>query len=311
MSKITIIGAGAVGATTAYSLSTHAIADEIVIIDINTNKSTGNALDIAHGVPLSKPVKIYSGDYNKSANSDLIIITVGVPEVVGESRLVPLQKNTEILKTVIPQSLKYSPNAHILMVTNPVDILTYVAYKISNLPKERVLGLGTVLDSSRFKYLLGEEFNLDGRSINGYMIGEHGDSQVAAWSKTTIAGCSLEEYCDLIGYNLDANFKENLEAEVKKTAFDVWEMKGPNCYCVADAVRTVSEAILRNEKTILPVSSILTGEYGISDVSLSLPSIVSRNGVEKVLAINLDEKELNGFKSSASLIKSLICQLNI
>lgn len=311
MSKITIIGAGAVGATTAYSLSTHAIADEIVIIDINTNKSTGNALDIAHGVPLSKPVKVYSSNYEQSAKSDLIIITVGVPEVVGESRLVPLQKNTEILKGVIPQSLKYSPNAHILMVTNPVDILTYVAYKISNLPKEKVLGLGTVLDSSRFKYLLGKEFDLDGRSINGYMIGEHGDSQVAAWSKTTIAGCSLEEYCDAIGHTLDYNFKENLEAEVKQTAFDVWEMKGPNCYCVADAVRTVAEAILRNEKTILPVSSVLTGEYGVSDVCLSLPSIVSRNGVEKVLPVNLNEKELQGFKSSASLIKSLINQLDI
>lgn len=311
MSKITIIGAGAVGATTAYSLSTHAIADEIVIVDINTNKSTGNALDIAHGVPLSKPVKIYSGNYEEAANSDLIIITVGVPEVVGESRLVPLQKNTEILKNVIPQALRYSPNAYILMVTNPVDILTYVAYKVSNLPKARVLGLGTVLDSSRFKYLLSKEFNLDGRSINGYMIGEHGDSQVAAWSKTKIAGCSIEEYCKVTNHELSSNFKEEIEAEVKKTAFDVWEMKGPNCYCVADAVRTVSEAILRNERTILPVSSILNGEYGIHGVSLSLPSIVSRNGVEKVLAVNLDEKELKGFKSSASLMKSLLEQLNI
>ena len=311
MSKITIIGAGAVGATTAYSLSTHAIADEIVIVDINTNKSTGNALDIAHGVPLSKPVKIYSGNYEDAANSDLIIITVGVPEVVGESRLVPLQKNTEILKNVIPQALRYSPNAYILMVTNPVDILTYVAYKVSNLPKARVLGLGTVLDSSRFKYLLSKEFNLDGRSINGYMIGEHGDSQVAAWSKTKIAGCSIEEYCKVTNHELSSNFKEEIEAEVKKTAFDVWEMKGPNCYCVADAVRTVSEAILRNERTILPVSSILNGEYGIHGVSLSLPSIVSRNAVEKVLAVNLDEKELKGFKSSASLMKSLLEQLNI
>ena len=197
------------------------------------------------------------------------------------------------------------------MVTNPVDILTYVAYKVSNLPKARVLGLGTVLDSSRFKYLLGKEFNLDGRSINGYMIGEHGDSQVAAWSKTKIAGCSIEEYCKVTNHELSSNFKEEIEAEVKKTAFDVWEMKGPNCYCVADAVRTVSEAILRNERTILPVSSILNGEYGIHGVSLSLPSIVSRNGVEKVLAVNLDEKELKGFKSSASLMKSLLEQLNI
>lgn len=311
MSKITIIGAGAVGATTAYTLSTHATADEIVIVDINTNKSIGNSLDIAHGVPLSKPVKIYSGTYEEAANSDLIIITVGVPEVVGESRLVPLQKNTEILKNIIPQALKDSPNAYILMVTNPVDILTYVAYKVSNLPKSRVLGLGTVLDSARFKYLLGQEFNLDGRSINGYMIGEHGDSQVAAWSKTKIAGCSLEEYAQVIRHDLGDDFKEKIEAEVKQTAFDVWEMKGTNCYCVADAVRTVAEAILRNERTILPVSSILDGEYGLSEVSLSLPSIISRNGVEKVLAVNLDEKELAGFKSSASLMKSLIDQLTL
>ncbi|HBI92765.1 MAG TPA: L-lactate dehydrogenase [Terrisporobacter glycolicus] len=311
MSKITIVGAGSVGSTAAFSLAENAISDEIVIVDINKNKSLGNALDIAHGLPLLKPVNIYAGDYEDTKNSDIVIITVGVPEVVGESRLIPLQKNTDILKGVIPQLLKYSPNTQILMVSNPVDILTYVAYKISNLPKSKVIGLGTVLDSSRFKYLLGKEFNLDGRCINGYMIGEHGDSQIAAWSKTSIAGGSIEEYCNAIGYELSDDFKDNIEAQVKQTAFDVWEMKGPNCFCVANAIKTVAEAILRNEQTILPISTIIEGEYGIKDVSLSLPSILGKNGVKKVLDLPLGDNELNGFKNSASIMKSLIDQLDI
>lgn len=311
MSKVTIIGAGAVGATTVFSLAENAVVNEIVIVDINKDKSLGNALDIAHGIPLLKPVKIYSGEYEDSKDSDIVVITVGVPEVIGESRLVPLQKNTDILKNVIPQVLKYSPNTQILMVSNPVDILTYVAYKISNLPKGKVIGLGTVLDSSRFKYLLGKEFNIDGRLINGYMIGEHGDSQIAAWSKTHIAGASIEDYCDAIDYKLSDNFKDDIEAQVKQTAFDVWEMKGPNCFCVANSIKVVVEAILRNEQTILPVSCILEGEHGVEGVSLSLPAIVGKDGVEKVLVLPLEDKELNGFRNSAEIMKSLLEKLDI
>lgn len=172
MKKVTIVGAGAVGASAAFSLAELSIADEVVIVDINRERAKGIALDIAHGVPLIKPVQVYEGDYSDSANSDLVVITVGVPEVVGESRLVPMQKNTGIIKSIVPQILKYSPNAFLLVVSNPVDILTYVAQKVSNLPKGRVLGLGTVLDSSRLKYLLSRDFHVDARSIQSYVIGE-------------------------------------------------------------------------------------------------------------------------------------------
>ena len=311
MSKITIIGAGAVGATTAYTLCTHAIADEIVIIDINSQQAMGNALDIAHGIPLSKPVTLYSGTYADSADSDLIIITVGVPEKVGESRLIPLQKNIDILKDILPKALTYSPNACLLIVTNPVDLLTYAAHQISHLPHSRVIGLGTVIDTSRLNYFLSQVFQLDGRSIDGYVIGEHGDSQVIAWSKTTIAGCLIEDYAKVIRFPLDDDFKANIENQVKQTAFDVWKMKGPNCYSVADAIKVVAEAILRNERRILPVSSVLHGEYGLSDVSLSLPSIIGKNGIEKVLAVDLNDNELMKLQTSASLMKSFIQQLNL
>lgn len=311
MKKVTIVGAGAVGASAAFSLAELSIADEVVIVDINRERAKGIALDIAHGVPLIKPVQVYEGDYSDSANSDLVVITVGVPEVVGESRLVPMQKNTEIIKSIVPQILKYSPGAFLLVVSNPVDILTYVAQKVSNLPKGRVLGLGTVLDSSRLKYLLSRDFHVDARSIQSYVIGEHGDSQLTLWSKTSIAGVPVEQFSKASGVSLGADYKEQLDKEVKQTAFDVWQWKGPNCYCVAHAIKTVVESIFRNERSILPVSSCVDGLYGLQDVALSLPSIVGAGGMEIQLELPLSDLEEQRLKASAQLLKDWIQQLSI
>ena len=311
MSKISVIGAGAVGATAAYALVERSIVDEVVIVDINQNRATGVALDIAHGISFLKPVNVHAGTYSDTADSDIIVITVGVPEIMGESRLIPVQKNTDILKDIIPQLLKYSPKAVLIVVSNPVDILTYITAKISKLPQGQVIGLGTSLDTSRFKLLLSQKFKINTGAISGYMIGEHGDSQIAAWSKTHIAGISIEEYSKLAGIPISENFKSEIEKEVKQTAFDVWEMKGPNCYCVADAIRSLSEAILRNEYAIMPVSSPFNGEHGIYDVSLSLPSIIARGGVQKILPISLSKEELEGLKNSASIMKSIIDQIKL
>ena len=311
MRKITIVGAGAVGATTAFALSESGICDEILIIDINFDRAYGNATDIAHGIPLIKPVKVYSGNYEDSKDSDIVIITVGVPEKTGESRLVPLKKNKEILENIVPEIVKNSPNAKILVVSNPVDILTYVTYKISKLPKNQVFGLGTVLDSSRLRWALSRDFGIDGRNIIAYMIGEHGDTQVPAWSLSTIAGLSIDKFAEVIGIKLDKNYFDNIHNEIKQSAFDVWEKKGPNCYCVADSIKVVVEAILRNESSILPVSTVLENEYGISDVCVSVPSIINERGVSKVLDLPLEDKEKEGLYNSANMLKSFIKELQI
>lgn len=311
MRKITIVGAGAVGATTAFALSESGICDEIVIIDIDNDRAYGNATDIAHGVPLIKPIKIYSGNYSDSKDSDIVIITVGVPEVVGESRLVPLQKNKKILENIVPKIVENSPKGKILVVSNPVDILTYVVYKVSKLPKNQVLGLGTVLDSSRLRWALSRDFCIDGRNIIAYMIGEHGDTQVPAWSLSTISGVSIDKFAEVIDKKLSPDYFENIHNEIKQSAFDVWEKKGPNCYCVADSIRVVVEAILRNESAILPVSTVLDGEYGLNNVCVSVPSIVNFNGVDKVLDLPLEENEVLGLNKSANMLKELIEKLEI
>lgn len=307
--KITVVGAGAVGATAAFALSERALADEIVIVDINEDRAWGTAWDIAHGMPLNQPVKVTNGSYEDGADSDVTIITVGVPETVGESRLVPLQKNTAILKGIVPQIVKHSPQGKILVVSNPVDILTYLTYQISGLPKQQVLGLGTVLDSARFRCLLSRDFAIDGRCVQGYMIGEHGDSQVAAWSLTHIAGSDVETFAKVCDTPLTKDYHARIEQEVKDSAFEVWEKKGPNCYCVADAICTVVQAILRNERAILPVSSVLSGEHGVTDICLSMPCIVGEKGVMATLETPLTEAEKTAFQTSGRLLKELVAQI--
>ncbi|MGM9911985.1 L-lactate dehydrogenase [Floccifex sp.] len=309
MRKVTIVGAGAVGSTAAFALSESGLVDEIVIVDINDDRAWGNAWDIAHGVPLIQPVKVRNGSYADSKDSDVVVITVGVPEVTGESRLVPLRKNAAILNSIVPQIVENSPNGKILVVSNPVDILTYLTYKISKLPKNQVFGLGTVLDSSRFRCMLSNDFGIDGRSVHGFMLGEHGDSQVAAWSLTNIAGVSVEEYAEVVGKELPEGYHDLVENNVKQSAFDVWEKKGPNCYCVADAIKSVVCAILRNEHAILPVSSFLEGEYGLDNVCLSVPAIVAESGVVRTLEVEIAQDEKEKLLKSGNMLKSLIAEL--
>lgn len=309
MRKVTIIGAGAVGSTTAYALAKSSLVDEIVIIDLNQDRSWGIAWDIKHGIPLTNPVNIKSGSYEDSKNSDITIITLGVPEVVGESRLVPLKKNAEILKEIVPKIVENSPNGKILVVSNPVDILTFLTYKYSGLDKSSIIGLGTVLDTSRFKCLLSEIFNISGNSISGFVLGEHGDSQVSAWSLTQIAGVNVEEYAKITSTKLSNNYKIEIENAVKQSAFDVWEKKGPNCYCVADSILEVVQAILRNENKILTVSSLMTGEYGLNDVCISIPTIINENGVIKTLEVSLENDEKEKLIKSGNMLKELINQL--
>lgn len=304
--KISIIGAGAVGATTAFSLAKTSYVDEIAIVDLNQDRAKGIALDILHGLSLGNTLKITSGDYDKTENSDIIIITVGVPETVGESRLVPLQKNADILKDIVPKITKFSPNGILLVVSNPVDILAYFAQQISGWDPRRVLGLGTTLDSARLNYLLSRDLDLSQNDINGLVIGEHGDSQVVAWSQTTIKGIPFDEYIKNNEIQLPENYKESLAQEVKDTAFDVWQMKGPNCYCVALAIERVVQAIARNENSILPVSQPFS-----EDMYISLPVVINRSGVVRPVKCNYDGKEQAKFEASYTSLKEVANQINL
>lgn len=309
--KISIIGAGFVGATSAYALMMRGIASEIVIVDINKDKALGEALDLAHGVSFVNPVDIYSGDYTDIKDSDIIIITAGAAQKPGETRLDLVNKNFNIFKTIIPEIVKYSPNSILLVVSNPVDILTYITYKLSDFPKERVIGSGTVLDTSRFKYLLSEHFDIDARNIHTYIMGEHGDSEIATWSLTYVAGMNVNEYCSKVCSKCKGLSKCKILEDVKKSGYEVIEKKGATYFAVALAITRIVEAILRDENSILTVSSLLEGQYGINDLYLGTPSIIGASGIKKVLEVPLNNEELQELTLSANTIKEYINKLKL
>ena len=305
--KITIIGAGAVGATTAYTIMLSGLVSEIVLIDINKNKAEGDALDMNHGISFVSQVKIIAGDYSDIKGSDMVIITAGASQEPGEKRTDLLRRNAKILESIVENVLRYCHDDTILMmVTNPVDILTYITYKISGFSKNHVIGSGTVLDTARLKYLLGEHTNIDVRNVHTYIIGEHGDSEVAAWSATSVAGMNVDKFCEYSGV-CDKEPMSNMHIleNVKNSAYEIIEKKGATYYAIALSVKRIVECIIGNEKSILTVSSLLDGEYGINDICLSVPTIVSDDGAEKILEIDFDKEEICGLQKSAEKLKNL------
>ena len=303
--KVSIIGAGFVGSTTAYTLMMSEVVSEIVLVDINKEKAEGDAMDMSHGISFVKPVRIVSGDYKDCSGSDIVIITAGANQKPGETRMDLVMKNTQVFKSIINELVKYCSNSILLVVTNPVDILTYVTKKISGFSEKKVIGSGTVLDTSRFKYLISEHTNIDARNIHGYIIGEHGDSEVAVWSLTNIAGMTMNEYCKHCG-NCEGHSKYKIYENVKNSAYKIIEKKGATYYAVALAVRRIVECILRDENSILTVSSLINGPYGINDVCLSLPTIVNKDGISNVIEVPLDKNELKALKKSADAIKEVL-----
>jgi L-lactate dehydrogenase len=311
MNKVAIVGSGFVGATAAYTLAVSGTVNEIALIDINRTKAEGDALDIAHGIPLIAPLEIYAGDYSDAKGADIIIISAGANSRPNESRLDLVHKNTAIFKSFLPELVKANDSAIYLVVANPVDILAYVTQRVTGLPPDRVISSGTLLDSSRLRYLLSQSCRIDPRSIHGYMIGEHGDSELAAWSITNIAGLPINDYCNICKNACGADFRNEIVEKVKRSAYEIIEKKGATYYAVALSIRRIVECILRDERSILTVSSLLTGQYGISGVCLSLPSIVGRNGVEKVLELPLSDEEIRLFNKSANILKDIIKQIDI
>lgn len=308
--KIAIIGTGAVGASTAFSLLHSGLAQEIVLVDLNTEKATGEALDLNHGVSLAPPVKITAGDYPDCAESDIVIITAGSPQKPGESRLDLVPKNTAIMKSIVLQIAKYAPEAILLIVANPVDILTYVALKVSGFPENRVIGSGTVLDSSRLRYLLSLETKIDARNIHAYVLGEHGNTAFIAWSQAHVAGIPLAKYYQkALGKKLDEKAKKILTQKVKEAAFEVIAKKEVSHYAAALVLNRICRAILRGERSVLTVSSLVTGPYGVENVCLSLPRVIGNKGIEKKIPLLLNEKEQQEWLNSSAALKEVICEV--
>ena len=307
--KAAIIGCGFVGAASAFALMESGMFSEMVLIDANRDKAEGEALDISHGLPFAKPMKIYAGDYQDLADAELIIVTAGANQKPGETRLDLVKKNVGIFRSVIPQITFYNRDAILLIVANPVDILTYAAVKISGLPASRVFGSGTVLDTARLKYLLGEHLMVDSRSVHTFIIGEHGDSEFPAWSCTNISGVPLHDFCEMRGHHNHEQAMNELADSVKNSAYRIIEKKGATYYGIAMSVRRICEAIIRDEKSILPVSTMQTGAYGLSDVALSMPVIVGKNGIEGHVPLRLSEEEIEKLKRSAETLKEIIGEI--
>lgn len=311
--KVSIIGTGFVGSTTAYTLMSSGLFSEMVLIDLNEKKAKGEVMDLNHGMPFAVPVKIYQGSYEDTKGSDIIIIAAGANQKEGETRLDLVYKNTEIFKSIVSQIVKYnSPDETIiLVVTNPVDILTYVVTKISGWPIGKVIGSGTVLDTARFRYLIGEHVGVDTRNVHGYIIGEHGDTELPVWSLTTIAGIKMEKYCDMCNCCSGGQKRKEIFNNVKNAAYEIISAKGATYYAVALAVKRITEAVMRDEFSILTVSSLLQGQYNIYDVCLSVPTVVDRNGVNRILEIPLSSEEESMLRHSADTLKEIQNKLDL
>ncbi len=304
--KAAIVGCGFVGSASAFALMESSLFSEIVMIDADKNKAEGEALDISHGLPFAKPMQLYAGDYEDIRDASIIIVTAGAGQKPGETRLDLVKKNVGIFSSIIPEIAKYNQDAILLIVANPVDILTYTAAKLSGYPQNRVFGSGTVLDTARLKYLLGQHLGVDNRSVHAFIIGEHGDSEIAAWSSANVSGIPLDKFCEMRGHFDHESSTRRIAENVKNSAYEIIEKKRATYYGIAMSVRRICEAIVRDEKSILPVSSIQTGDFDISGVALSMPSIVGKNGVECSVPIELNDEEQKALKASADTLKKII-----
>ena len=303
--KAAVIGCGFVGSATAFTLMQSRLFSELVLLDVNMEKADGEAKDIAHGIPFAGQMKIYAGTYDDAADAAIIIITAGANQKPGETRLDLVQKNTAIYQSIIPEIVKRDFGGILLIVSNPVDILTYVALKLSGLPENRVLGSGTVLDTARLKYALGEHLGVDSRSVHSFIIGEHGDSEIAAWSSTNVSGIPLNDFCEMRGhFNHDAAM-DAIAEKVKNSAYEIISKKQATYYGIAMSVKRICECIVRNERSILPVCAMMHGEYGIEDITLSMPAIVGIGGVETHVPIALSEEEAEKLVESAKKLKEV------
>ncbi|SHO46637.1 L-lactate dehydrogenase [Anaerocolumna xylanovorans] len=302
-SKVVIVGAGMVGSSTAFSLITQGVCDEVMIIDINKDKARGEVMDLCHCVEyLNRNVKVTQGNYEDCMDADIVVITAGAPPKVGQSRLDTLELSIGIVKSIVTPIMESGFSGHFIIVTNPVDVIAHYVYKLSGLPKNQVIGTGTAMDSARLKHFIGEIFNIDPRSVQGYTMGEHGDSQMCPWSHVTVGG---KRITDILSDNkeYDDIDLDEIVYRVTRVGFDILNVKGTTCYGIATTAAGLIKAILNDENKIIPVSTLLEGEFGEYDVFCGVPAILNRSGVKDVVEVHLTGEELAKFKNSVSVIR--------
>ncbi|NMD71720.1 L-lactate dehydrogenase [Bacillus sp. DNRA2] len=306
VNRVVLVGTGAVGCSYAYSLINQGVAEELVLIDVNELKAEGEAMDLNHGIPLApSPIKVWKGSYEDCGSADLVVLTAGLAQKPGETRLQLVEKNKNIFKQIVGSIMASGFDGIFLVATNPVDIITHVTWKVSGLPKERVIGSGTVLDTARLQYEIGSYFNVDPRNVNAYILGEHGDTEFPVWSHATIGVKRIDDYFEE-NSELKTEVFEQIHANVRDAAYHIIQRKGATYYAIGMALVRITKAILHNENCILPVSTLLEGEYGHHDVFIGVPAVVNRDGVREVIEINLNEAEKAQFDHSVAVLKAIM-----
>ena len=309
--KAAVIGCGFVGASIAFRFLQQGLFSELVLLDANQAKAEGEAIDLSDGLPYAAPMTITAGTYDDITDCALVVITAGANQKPGETRLDLIGKNIAIMESIIREITARDFGGILLIVSNPVDVLTYTAWKLSGYPRERVIGSGTVLDTGRLKQLLGEELGVDSRNVHAFIIGEHGDSELAVWSEANVSGLDLQDFCRIRGLERVTETKDRLYRQVRDSAYEIISRKGATYYGIAMAVGRIAESLVKDEHAVLPVSVVLEGEYGLEGLALSIPSIVGREGLEEVLEIPLSGEEAQALRQSAKQMEEAIASLNL
>ena len=307
--KAAIVGCGYVGASIAFRFLQQGLFSQLVLLDANREKAEGEAMDLSDGLPYGAAMEITAGGYDDIADCALVVITAGANQKPGETRLDLIGRNTAIMQSILKEITARDFEGILLIVSNPVDVLTYEAWRLSGYPRERVIGSGTVLDTGRLKQLLGEELGVDSRNVHAFIIGEHGDSELAVWSEANVSGLDLESFCRIRGRALESRDMSRMYRQVRDSAYEIIRRKGATYYGIAMAVGRIAACIVKDERAVLPVSVVLDGQYGLDGLALSLPSIVGRNGVEEILEMPLSEEESRALHTSARQMREAIASV--
>lgn len=307
--KVTIVGAGRVGSTFAYALATSGLVEEIVLVDADAARAEGETMDIRHALPFHRPVRMRSGPLAECAGSVVTVITAGAAQRSGEARPALLQRNVEVLRSIVEGAVRANPDGLLLVATNPVDALTFAALRLSGLPSRQVMGSGTVLDSARLRTELSAHYGVDPRNVHAYVLGEHGDTEFVAWSTATLGNMHLSDYCAASGMDCTPADMEAITLRVRDAAYEIIRRKGATNFAIAASLTRIVEAVVRDEASVLTVSSLVDGQYGIRDVCLSLPAVVGRAGVQRVLPISMDAGEAAALRTSAEAIREATLSL--
>jgi L-lactate dehydrogenase len=307
--KVGLVGTGMVGSSFAYALMQRGLANELVLVDKDHARAEGEAMDLNHGLPFVRPMRISAGSYAQLAGCEVVVITAGANQRPGETRLDLLQRNAAVFREIVPQVVAASPNGIIVIATNPVDILTTISSEIAGLPVGRVIGSGTILDTARFRYLLGEYYGVDSRSVHAYIVGEHGDTELALWSLANIAGVRLRDFVGTNGKGYDQAAMDAVFEQTRTAAYEIIKRKHATYYAIGLGLLTIVEAILRDQRTVLTVSTLPGGQYGVEGIAIGLPTIIGRRGVEAVLDLPIGDDERAALQNSAQTLKERLAQI--